>query len=122
MRQRMIATAVILGMTMMLGACSKQGSHSSPQPSLQAESAAAQSESPADQSASIWADPDSVARGASATLSWRTKNAADVSINGIGVVQPNGSLRVSPSESTIYHLTARGLGGTLDVTTAIEVR
>jgi hypothetical protein len=31
-------------------------------------------------------------------------------------------LRVSPSVSTIYHLTAKGAGGTMDATTAVAVR
>ena len=77
---------------------------------------------PGDQSASIWVDPDSVAAGGVATLNWRTTNATDVFIEGIGAVQPSGSVTVSPSESTIYHLTSNGAGGTLDVTTALTVR
>jgi peptidoglycan-associated lipoprotein len=121
-QQSMVALTVILSVTMILGACKKQESHSSPPPSVRAESVAAESAPPADQSASIWADPDSIARGGSATLTWRTTNAADVSINGIGVVQPNGSVRISPSASTIYHLTARGTGGTLDVTAQVTVK
>jgi peptidoglycan-associated lipoprotein len=46
---------------------------------------------------------------------------ADVSIDGIGAVQPSGSQQVSPAESTTYHLTAKGTGGTQDATARISV-
>ena len=35
--------------------------------------------------------------GKSTTLSWQTTNATDVSIDGIGAVQANGSQQVTPS-------------------------
>lgn len=105
----------------MLGVCKEQEPHSSPPRSATAESIPAESALQVDQSASIWADPDSIRRGGSASLTWRTTNANDVYINGIGAVPTNGSLSVSPSASTIYHLTATGAGGTLDVTTQVTV-
>ena len=120
-QQRTIALTVTLAATMMLGACKKQESHSSPPRSAAAESIAAESALQVDQSASIWADPDSIRRGGSASLTWRTTNANDVYINGIGVVPTNDSLNVSPSASTIYHLTAKGAGGTLDATTQVTI-
>src|SRR5205807_3273206 len=45
----------------------------------------------------------------------------DVSIDGSGAVQPSGSQQVSPTDSTTYHLTAKGAGGTTDATTRITV-
>jgi len=120
-QRRMIALTVTLWVTITVGACSRPESDSSPLPSSSAESSSAESV-PGDQSASIWVDPDSVAAGEAATLSWRTTNSTDVFIDGIGAVQTNGSVTVSPSESTIYHLTSNGAGGTLDVTTALTVR
>jgi peptidoglycan-associated lipoprotein len=44
-----------------------------------------------------------------------------VSIDGIGAVQANRSQTVSPTESTTYHLTAKGPGGTQEVTTRLTV-
>src|SRR3954466_3259100 len=71
--------------------------------------------------ASISVDPSTTKAGKSASLTWQTTNATDVSIDGIGAVQPNGSQSVSPSDSTTYHLTAKGAGGTQDATARLTV-
>jgi peptidoglycan-associated lipoprotein len=115
--QRVIALTVTLCVTVMAAGCQKHESHSSAAPKSSPPSSA-----PADQSASIWVDPDSIPAGGSAALTWRTTNATDVSIDGIGAVQRTGSVSVSPRGSTTYHLTAKGPGGTLDVTTQLTVR
>jgi peptidoglycan-associated lipoprotein len=44
-----------------------------------------------------------------------------VSIDGIGAVQPNGSQSVTPTESTTYHLIAKGSGGTQEATARLTV-
>jgi peptidoglycan-associated lipoprotein len=44
-----------------------------------------------------------------------------VSIDGIGAVQPNGSQAVSPTDSTTYHLIAKGAGGTQEATARLTV-
>jgi peptidoglycan-associated lipoprotein len=62
-----------------------------------------------------------VQKGQSATLSWQTSGATDVSIDGIGAVQSSGSQQVSPSDSTTYHLVAKGSGGTQEATTRLTV-
>ena len=54
-------------------------------------------------------------------MSWQTSNATDVSIDGIGAVQASGSQQVSPTDSTTYHLTAKGAGGTQEATTRLTV-
>jgi peptidoglycan-associated lipoprotein len=115
-QRQMFALTFTLWITVTLGFCDRQESHSSPPRSAPAESL------PGDQTASIWADPGSIPAGGAAALTWRTTNATEVSIEGIGAVQTNGSLRVSPLVSTIYHLTAKGAGGTMDATTAAAVR
>jgi peptidoglycan-associated lipoprotein len=66
-------------------------------------------------------DPNTVQAGGSASLTWQTSNAADVSIDGIGAVQPNGSQSVSPTDSTTYHLVAKGSGGTQEATARLTV-
>ncbi len=71
--------------------------------------------------ASLTANPETIQRGQSTTLTWQTSNATDVSIEGLGAVQPNGSQSVSPTDSTTYHLTAKGPGGTQDATARVTV-
>jgi serine/threonine protein kinase len=55
---------------------------------------------------------DRVQQGQSITLTWQTTNASDVTIDGIGAVQPSGSREVTPADTTTYTLTAKGPGGT----------
>jgi len=71
--------------------------------------------------ASIAVNPSSIQAGQSASLTWQTSNATDVSIDGIGAVQPNGSQSVSPTDSTTYHLVAKGSGGTQEATARLTV-
>jgi len=96
---------------MMLGACKKKAAPPPPPPPPP----------PPAPTASISVDPNSIQKGQSATLSWQTTGATDVSIDGIGAVQPSGSQQVSPADSTTYHLTAKGAGGTQDATARITV-
>jgi peptidoglycan-associated lipoprotein len=71
--------------------------------------------------ASLSANPDSIQAGQSTQLTWRTDNATDVSIDGIGKVDPNGSKTVSPTGSTTYRLVAKGPGGSQDATARVTV-
>jgi peptidoglycan-associated lipoprotein len=71
--------------------------------------------------ASLSANPNTIDPGQSTTLSWQTSNATDVSIDGIGPVDMSGSRQVTPSESTTYHLVAKGTGGTQDATARVTV-
>lgn len=64
-----------------------------------------------DPTAQIEATPSTVQQGQPVTITWKTENASDVAIAQIGAVQPNGSQTVTPTESTTYHLTAKGPGG-----------
>ena len=71
--------------------------------------------------ASISVSPNAIQAGQSASLVWETTNATDVSIDGIGAVQPTGSQTVSPTASTTYHLVAKGAGGTQEATARLTV-
>ena len=63
-------------------------------------------------SVSFTATPPSITLGQSSSLSWTTTNATSVSIdNGIGAQPVNGSINVSPTQTTTYTLTATGIGG-----------
>ncbi len=61
---------------------------------------------------SFTAEPSSIERAQSSTLSWSISNATDMSISqGIGAVQSQGQRQVFPTNTTTYTLTARGPGG-----------
>ena len=100
-----------LGALLTLGACGKKAVPPPPPPPPP----------PPAPTASISVNPNSVQAGQSASLTWQTGNATDVSIDGIGAVQPNGSQSVSPSDSTTYHLIAKGAGGTQEATARLTV-
>src|SRR5581483_108874 len=76
---------------------------------------------PAAPTASLTANPETVDKGQSTTLTWQTTNATDVSIDGIGAVQPSGSQQVTPAASTTYTLTAKGAGGSQQATARVTV-
>ena len=107
-----VATIFALGAILTLGACHKKAAPPPPPPPPPA---------PPSPTASISVSPDTIEQGQSSTLSWQTSNATDVSIDGIGAVQPSGSQQVSPSASTTYHLTAKGSGGTQDASARLTV-
>jgi peptidoglycan-associated lipoprotein len=96
---------------LMLGACKKKVAPTPPPPPPP----------PPSPTASIAVSPNTIQAGQSASLTWQTTNATDVSIDGIGAVQPNGSQSVSPTESTTYHLVAKGSGGTQEATARLTV-
>ncbi|MBZ5503906.1 MAG: peptidoglycan-associated lipoprotein Pal [Acidobacteriia bacterium] len=70
--------------------------------------------------ATLSANPASIQRGQSSTLTWSTENATDVALDG-NKVDPSGSQTVSPTQTTTYHLTAKGAGGTQDATAQVSV-
>jgi peptidoglycan-associated lipoprotein len=94
-----------------LGACGKKKQPPPPPPPPP----------PAAPTASISVNPSTIQAGQSASLTWQTGNATDVSIDGIGAVQPNGSQSVSPTDSTTYHLIAKGSGGSQEATARLTV-
>ena len=71
--------------------------------------------------ASLTANPNSVPRGESTTLTWETTNATDVQIDGVGPVNPTGSRQVTPADSTTYRLVAKGSGGSQEATARVTV-
>jgi peptidoglycan-associated lipoprotein len=70
--------------------------------------------------ATLSANPTSIQRGQSATLTWSTDNATDVTVEG-NKVDASGSQTVSPTNTTTYHLSAKGAGGTQDATATVNV-
>ncbi len=104
-------TLVALACVLTLGACKKKVAPPPPPPPPP----------PAAPTATLTANPATVERGQATQLTWQTENATDVSIDGVGAVQPNGSQSVTPSQSTTYHLTAKGAGGTREATARVTV-
>ena len=54
-------------------------------------------------------------------LAWRTTDATEISIDGIGTVNAYGTQNVAPTQTTAYHLVARGPGGSTDATANLTV-
>lgn len=79
-------------------------------------------EPPAAPKASLSASPASIPRGASTRLSWRTEGAQEVEISpGVGSVDTRGSAEISPTQTTTYMVSARGLGGSAEATATVTV-
>jgi len=71
---------------------------------------------------SFTAEPSTIERGQSSTLSWSISNATDMSIDhGVGAVQSQGQRQIFPRTSTSYLLTARGPGGMDSRSVTVEV-
>jgi len=71
---------------------------------------------------SISADLDTIIAGESSTLTWSSTHADSCVIEpGIGIVAPNGSTQVSPTETTTYTITATGHGGTASDSVTVTV-
>src|SRR5438477_6192291 len=96
-RMKWIMVVFALGAIMTLGACKKKVAPPPPPPPPP----------PAAPTASLSANPNTIEKGQSTTLTWETTNATDVSIDsGVGPVKASGSQQVTPAESSTYHLTA----------------
>ena len=109
--KKWVTLVFVLGAILLLGACKKKVVPPPPPPPP----------APPAPTASLSASPNTVEKGQSATLTWQTTNATDVSIDGIGAVEINGSRQVTPADSTTYHLTAKGAGGSQDATARVTV-
>jgi peptidoglycan-associated lipoprotein len=102
---------VTLAAILVLGGCHKKPTAPPPAPPPP----------PPQPTASLSANPTNIQSGQSTTLTWETSNATDVRIDPIGPVDPSGSRQVTPTDSTNYHLTAKGPGGTADATARVTV-
>jgi peptidoglycan-associated lipoprotein len=71
--------------------------------------------------AQISATPNVVSAGDQVVITWRTTDATQVSIDGIGDVPTSGVKTLTPAVSTSYHLVARGEGGSADATARVTV-
>ena len=70
----------------------------------------------------LQANPTSINKGDAVTLSWSSTNATQLTIAPeLGAVAPEGSTKVTPSDSTTYTITASGPGGSADSTVRVTV-
>ena len=77
---------------------------------------------PARPTVTLQASPTSINKGDSATLSWNSTDATQLSIApDVGAVTAQGSTKVSPSDSTTYTITASGPGGSASATASVSV-
>ena len=67
------------------------------------------------------ANPGEILEGEQSILVWQVENSTDVTITGLGRVDPTGSSAVSPANSTTYTLTARNAGGEVNATAVVNV-
>lgn len=70
--------------------------------------------------ATLSANPSSIMAGQSSTLTWNTEGADDVALDG-QKVNVSGSQTVTPTQTTTYHLSAKGAGGTQEATAQVTV-
>jgi hypothetical protein len=69
----------------------------------------------------LTAQPNSIASGATSTLSWTTTNSTSVSIAGLGTYPPSGSVPVTPNSTATYTATASGAEGTAASSATVTV-
>jgi len=114
-QKRTLAVLVgILGLVLFAGAC-----HKKPVP---APPPAPPPPPPPAPTVNLTAEPSTIEKGQSVTLSWTSQNATDLDLQpGVGKVQAQGSSSVTPGDSTTYTLTATGPGGTQSATARVTV-
>jgi hypothetical protein len=71
---------------------------------------------------SLVALPSTIISGQSATLTWMSINATNLTLSGTGSVALNGSTIVSPTKTTTYAITAMGTNGTQSADALVLVR
>ncbi|MGC1483311.1 MAG: peptidoglycan-associated lipoprotein Pal [Candidatus Acidiferrum sp.] len=77
---------------------------------------------PARPTVSLQANPTSINKGDSSTLSWTSTDATTFTISPeVGAVTAQGSTKVTPSDSTTYTITASGPGGSADSSARVTV-
>jgi len=66
-------------------------------------------------------NPVEIHQGQTATLTWSTENANDVSLTAVRAVATKGNTAIRPQASTTYVLTAKGAGGSKEASARITV-
>jgi len=91
-------------------------------PKPQAQAPQQSAPPPARPTVTLQANPTSLDKGGSTTLSWSSTNATQLTVSPeVGAVAPEGSTKVTPSDSTTYTITASGPGGSADASVRVTV-
>jgi peptidoglycan-associated lipoprotein len=114
LRARILVPVALLAALTAVSGCKKKQPPPPPESTAPPSSAAAPT-------AQLTATPTVISAGDQVQLSWRTTDASSVSIDGIGDVPSSGVKTVTPTDSTTYHLVARGDGGTADASARVTV-
>ncbi len=109
----LVPVAALIALIAVSGCHKKQPAPAAPETAPPASAAAP--------TATLTATPTVVNAGDQVQLSWRTTDAGQVSIDGIGQVPTTGVKTVTPTENTTYHLTATGMGGTAEASATVTV-
>lgn len=113
-RNRILAPAILLTALVAVSGCKKHA----PLPPPEAAPPPAATPAP---TANLTATPTVISAGDQVQLSWRTTDATSISIDGIGDVPSSGVKTVTPTQTTTYHLVARGDGGSADASATVTV-
>ena len=114
-RKRTLAVLVgLIGVVLLAGACHKKKIAAPPPP--------APPPKPAAPTVTLTAEPSTIEKGQSATLSWTSTNATTLDVEPtVGSVQAQGSQTVTPEDSTTYTITATGPGGNATASARVTV-
>ena len=115
-RKKMLAILVgLLGLVLLAGACHKPKPVTPPPPPPPPPA-------PTAPTVTLTAEPSTIEKGQSSTLSWSSANATSLDLEpGPGKVEAQGSTTVSPTDSTTYTITATGPGGNASATARVTV-
>ncbi len=117
-RSTFLRLSVVVLLAGFTAGCKKQVAVAPPPPRPQSVEAPPPLLAP---TASIVAEPATINQGETSTLRWSSSDATELTVTGLGVVEPEGSREVSPAESTTYTLIATGPGGSTSVNATVTV-
>jgi peptidoglycan-associated lipoprotein len=112
-RIKTFAVFAVLVIVLSLTGCAKKAAKVTPPP--------APAPAPPAPTATLAANPSVVQQGQPSVLTWRTSNANDITIAGLGILPASGSRSVMPGASTTYTLLAKGPGGTNEASARVTV-
>jgi len=113
-RNRILVPVVLLASLIAVSGCKKKAALPPPQEAPPPATVPAPT-------AQLTATPSVITAGDQVQLTWRTTDAASVSIDGFGEVPTSGVRTVTPNMSTTYHLVVRGEGGSADASASVTV-
>lgn len=118
-KKRTLAVSLLLGVAVLAVGCHKRVAA----PNLPAApSAEATPAAPGPPTCTLTAEPATVSIGQSATLTWTSQDASDLTLQPrLGREQAEGSTSVSPVESTTYTLSLTGPGGNGECSARVTV-